>query len=133
MFAYAMLGTEDPARAERFYAPLMALLDQPRCWKDDEGICWGALDDYDHPGFCVGRPFDGRPASVGNGVMLALRAPTVELVKRLYATALQNGGSDEGGPGLRPQYGRGFYAAYVRDPDGNKLAFACYDAPDDAE
>ena len=58
----------------------------------------------------------------------------MKLLDRLYALALKNGGSSEGEPGLRPQYGPGFYAAYVRDPDGNKLAFVCYDAKiDDQE
>jgi catechol 2,3-dioxygenase-like lactoylglutathione lyase family enzyme len=131
MFAYAMVGTNDLERAVRFYEPLMAMLGQPRCWEEDAGVTWGSLDDYGRPAFCLGTPFDGTPATVGNGMMLAFRAPRVELVKQLYAAALEGGGSDEGAPGLRPQYGAGFYAAYVRDPDGNKLAFACYQADED--
>jgi len=132
MFAYAMVGTNDLERAVRFYEPLMVLLGQPRCWQGDEGVSWGSLDDYDRPALCLGRPFDGKPATVGNGMMVACRAPRVELVRQLYAAAMEGGGSDEGAPGLRPQYGAGFYAAYVRDPDGNKLAFACYHADEDA-
>lgn len=58
--------------------------------------------------------------------MLALRAPSEELVDELYVTAIKGGARCEGKAGLRPQYGPGFYYAYVRDPDGNKLAFACY-------
>ncbi|RCI80086.1 VOC family protein [Brucella anthropi] len=126
MFAYAMLGTNDLARAVRFYEPLMTILGQPRCWTGENGVSWGSLDDYARPGFCIGKPFNGAAASAGNGVMLALRAPTKELVDQLYTVAIAGGGTCEGKPGLRPQYGPGFYYAYVRDPDGNKLAFACY-------
>ena len=131
MFAYVMLGTNDPERAVRFYGPLMAILCQPQCWADEDGVSWGSLDNYDVPGLCIGRPFDRKAASAGNGVMVAFRAPTVAEVQQLYSTAIENGGTDEGRPGLRPQYGPGFYAAYVRDPDGNKLAFACYHAGED--
>lgn len=126
MFAYAMLGTNDVERAIGFYEPLMAILGQPRCWTGKTGVSWGSLDDYSRPGFCIGKPFDGDAASAGNGVMLALRAPSEELVDQLYVTAIKGGARCEGKPGLRPQYGPGFYYAYVRDPDGNKLAFACY-------
>jgi predicted lactoylglutathione lyase len=63
-------------------------------------------------------PFDGKAANVGNGVMVALEAKDTSQVDRLYAIALEHGGSDEGAPGVR---GGGFYAAYFRDPDGNKL------------
>lgn len=132
MFAYAMFGTNDLDRAVRFYEPLMAILGQPRCWSDDDSVSWGSLDNYGIPGLSIGRPFDGKPATAGNGVMLAFRAPTVAQVLRLHAIAIEAGGIDEGAPGLRPQYGPRFYAAYVRDPDGNKLAFACYQAGEDA-
>ncbi|MBS7538196.1 MULTISPECIES: VOC family protein [Xanthobacteraceae] len=128
MFAYAMLGTNDLDRAIRFYDPLMERLGQPRCWTGDNSVSWGSLEDYAIPGLCVGRPFDSMAATSGNGVMLALRAPSVAQVKDLYELAMTHGGSDEGLPGPRPQYGPGFYAAYVRDPDGNKLAFVCYQA-----
>ncbi|MFA5968410.1 MAG: VOC family protein [Sphingomonas sp.] len=128
MFAYAMLGTNDLERAIRFYDPLMERLGQPRCWTGEDSVSWGSLEDYAVPGLCVGRPFNGAAATIGNGGMLALRAPNVELVNDLYAKAMASGGSDEGRPGLRPQYGPGFYAAYVRDPDGNKLGFVCYHA-----
>lgn len=126
MFAYAMLGTNDLERAIQFYEPLMVLLGQPRCWTGENGVSWGSLDDYSLPGFCISKPFNGGTASTGNGVMLALRAPTKELVDQLYSTAIGAGGTCEGQPGLRPQNGPGFYYGYVRDPDGNKLAFACY-------
>ena len=68
-------------------------------------------------------PFDGQPASHGNGTMLALTAQTRAVVDAFHAAALAHGGSDEGAPGLR--YSANFYSCYVRDPDGNKLSAVC--------
>lgn len=129
MFAYAMLGTNDLPRAVAFYAPLMELLGQPRMGGDDSLVTWGSYDDYARPGFSVGHPVNGEPATVGNGAMLAFRASEAGLVDRLHAAAMANGGACEGPPGPRPSVWPGFYAAYVRDPDGNKVSFACYDDP----
>jgi catechol 2,3-dioxygenase-like lactoylglutathione lyase family enzyme len=128
MFAYAMLGTRDLQRAIAFYDPVMALLGQPRFSTEDQQASWGADEDYARPDLTVTLPFDGEPAHPGNGTMLAFAAPDPELVRALHRTALENGGTDEGAPGLRPHYSPGFYSAYVRDPDGNKLAFVCYRA-----
>lgn len=129
MFAYTMLGTNDLPRAVAFYAPLMEMLSQPRVGGDDALVTWGSYDDYTRPGFSVGRPVNGEPATVGNGSMLAFRASEARLVDRLHAVAMANGGTCEGPPGPRPDVWPGFYAAYVRDPDGNKISFACYDDP----
>ena len=70
----------------------------------------------------VCRPFNELPATAGNGTMVALIARSCKEVDDFHAAALANGGRSEGAPGLRPQYNPDFYAAYVRDPDGNKLA-----------
>ena len=129
MFAYTMLGTNDLPRAVAFYAPLMELLEQPVAGADDTLSTWGSYDDYDRPGFSVGRPVSGLPATAGNGTMLAFRAPAAALVDRLYAAAMANGGTCDGPPGPRPSVWPGFYAAYVRDPDANKVSFACYCDP----
>ncbi len=132
MIGYTMVGTNDLERAIRFYDPLMAEMGLDRCYRDELSTSWGRRGDDRVPLFFVGYPFDGGPATVGNGVMTAFRLDdlpnNVELVGALHAMALRNGGSDEGAPGFRPQYSESFYAAYVRDPDGNKLAFVCYDA-----
>jgi len=68
--------------------------------------------------FAVCKPYDVNPATVGNGAMFALFAPSRDVVDKTYAVAMANGGADEGPPGLR---GDTFYAAYFRDLDGNKL------------
>ena len=116
MIGYVMLGTNDLARAAVFYDAIAAELDTPRMMEFDTFIAWGK------PGGAAGigltKPFDGNPASVGNGVMVALEAKDREQVHRLYDIALANGGTCEGPPGPR---GGGFYAGYFRDPDGNKL------------
>ncbi|OYV33281.1 MAG: lactoylglutathione lyase, partial [Thiomonas sp. 20-64-5] len=71
------------------------------------------------------KPFNGQPATAGNGSMVALAANSRAQVDAFHDVALVHGGSSEGAPGLRPCYGPDFYAAYVRDPDGNKLAAVC--------
>jgi len=125
---YTMVGTTDLPRALTFYDPIFAIMGLDQCWRDKRSASWGKSDDEKFPRFFTGYPYDGGKANVGNGAMTAfLCAP--ELIDQLHALALKNGGVCEGAPGRRPQYGDGFYGAYVRDPDGNKLAFVSYDAP----
>lgn len=116
MIGYVTLGTNDLPRAAKFYDALAAEMETPRMMEFETFIAWGK------PGGAAGiaatKPFDGNAASVGNGVMVALEARDNAQVDRLHAIALANGGTDEGAPGPR---GEGFYAAYFRDPDGNKL------------
>ncbi len=118
MIGYVTLGTNDLPRAAKFYDALAAELGTGRMMEFGEFIAWGT------PGGGAGigltKPFDGNPATVGNGVMVALQASDKDQVHRLHAIALANGGSDEGAPG--PRGDGGFYAGYFRDPDGNKLA-----------
>jgi catechol 2,3-dioxygenase-like lactoylglutathione lyase family enzyme len=73
------------------------------------------------PRFYVYQPFNGEPATVGNGGMVAFLAPSTEAVGVAHAGGLEHGGTDEGGPGPRPHYGEGYFGAYLRDPDGNKV------------
>ena len=125
MLRYITLGTNDVARAARFYDAVLAPLGYVRRATFDDEVGYGA------PGapvkFWVTRPFDGKAASVGNGSMPALVAPSRAAVDACHAAGLANGGSDEGAPGLR-RYSPDFYACYLRDPDGNKLSAVC-DAP----
>lgn len=116
MLGYVTVGTNDLARAAKFYDAIAAELGVGRMMEFPTGIAWGAPGGGAGIGAMV--PFDGNLATVGNGVMFALEAKDSAQVDRLYAIAMANGGSDEGAPGVR---GGGFYAAYFRDPDGNKL------------
>lgn len=116
MIGYVTLGTNDRARGAKFYDAVCGELGVGRMMENDQFIAWGV------PGGGAGigltAPFDGQPATVGNGVMVALEARDEAQVRRLHEIALVNGGTCEGPPGPR---GEGFYAAYFRDPDGNKL------------
>jgi len=116
MLGYVTLGTNDLASAAKFYDAIAAELGVGRMMEDDRFIAWGV------PGGGAGigltKPFDGKPATVGNGVMVALAAKDRAQVDRIHALAMSMGAQDEGAPGQR---GPGFYAGYFRDPDGNKL------------
>jgi catechol 2,3-dioxygenase-like lactoylglutathione lyase family enzyme len=132
MFSYVSIGTRNLERAVAFYDAVLAPLGHARIDGYDSGgrsAAWG-LDDPG-PHLWVTEPFDGSPATVGNGVMVSLLAASRAAVDAFHAAALAHGGTDEGAPGLRPRYGPHFYAAYVRDPDGNKLNAVCY-RPDTA-
>jgi catechol 2,3-dioxygenase-like lactoylglutathione lyase family enzyme len=129
MFSYVSLGTQDLPRSIRFYDAVLATLGHRRIDEydaDGTSAAWG-LDDPG-PHLWVTLPFDGQPATVGNGTMVSFLSDSRANVDAFHAAALAHGGSDEGAPGLRAQYGTDFYAAYVRDPDGNKLNAVCYRA-----
>lgn len=116
MVGYVTVGTNDIERAAAFYDALLAELGGQRFMQNERFVAWsnggagGAMS--------VIKPFDGNAATVGNGVMVALAAPSQEKVDAVWAKALALGASDEGKPGPR---GDNFYAGYFRDLDGNKL------------
>lgn len=124
MFDYITLGTNDLPRAIRFYDAVLAPLGLARSYADDREAGY-AVAGSDNRRFWINRPFDGRPATAGNGTMPCFAADSEAAVRAFHAAALAHGGTDEGAPGLRP-YGPGFFAAYVRDPDGNKLSAVCH-------
>lgn len=119
MLGYVSLGTNDFEKAAAFYDELLALLDGKRMWNSETFIAWG--NGKGGAALAITAPFDGKPATVGNGVMAAIAAPDKESVDKVYAKAIELGGTDEGEPGPRGAGGAGFYAAYFRDLDGNKL------------
>lgn len=116
MIGYVTLGTNDREKSSKFYDALCGELGVGRMMENEQFIAWGKRGGG--AGIGLTAPFDGKAASVGNGVMVALEAKDEAQVQRLYDLALANGGTDEGAPGDR---GGGFYAGYFRDPDGNKL------------
>lgn len=120
MLAYTTLGTKDLARAAGFYDNVLAELGAKRFMEEDSFIAWG--NSQEGAGLGITYPFDKNPATVGNGTMVALNATSREQVDRVYAKAIELGGTDEGAPGQRYP---GFYACYFRDLDGNKLN-CCY-------
>src|SRR3954464_1341948 len=134
MFAYLCVGSNDLARSAKFYDAALGVLGYRRCDTSAESetswrgwLGWGL---YAKGGAVPGAlwvctPYDGNPASVGNGGMVALWAKSWREVDAFHAASLAHGGTSEGAPGLRLSYNPDFYAAYVRDPDGNKLAVVC--------
>lgn len=127
MILYTTVGVSDLDRSVRFYGALFDVLGLDLCFLDTASASWGRKDDPDATRFSIGYPLEGF-ASVGNGTMTAFRIPDAGMVDRLHEIALRHGGRDEGKPGRRPHYGGSFYNGYVRDPDGNKLAFICNEA-----
>ncbi len=120
MIGYTTLGTNDMERACQFYDALFGSIGEKRIMELDGFVVWGTS--LEEPGFSISRPFDGNPATVGNGVMIAMQMPNTAAVDAFHAKAMELGASDEGAPGPR---GDGFYAGYFRDPDGNKLNAFC--------
>ena len=121
MIGYITLGTRDLARGAAFYDALLAEFGAARAMETERFIAWNPPGNSG-PGIGLTYPFDGQPATVGNGVMLALQADSRAKVDAVYAKAIALGAKDEGQPGQRFE---GFYAGYFRDPDGNKLNVFC--------
>ena len=116
MIGYTTLGTNDIAKAAKFYDALLGVFGAKRAMETDRLILWATGPGQ--PMLSVIKPFDGKAATVGNGVMVALLAKDKQQVDDVHKKALSLGGKDEGAPGDR---GGGFYAGYFRDLDGNKL------------
>ena len=115
--SHVSVGTNDFPRAKAFYDAVLATL-QIECLMDaEDGSGYGRR----FPEFWVGFPHDGEEAAPGNGVHVCFNANSVEEVQAFHAKALELGGQDEGKPGLRREYADNYYAAFVRDPDGNKI------------
>lgn len=116
MIGYVTLGTNDFAKAADFYDALLGSIGANRFMDMDTFVAWAV--DPGKPMICISKPFDGNAATVGNGSMTAVAMDTQEKVDAFHKKAMDLGASDEGAPGLR---GDGFYGAYFRDLDGNKL------------
>ncbi|MEI2297898.1 VOC family protein [Ensifer sp. MJa1] len=122
MLLYVTVGTNDLERAGQFYDAVLPTLGYHRQREDETEIGYGT--EGDRIRFWVVTPFNREAATFGNGVSIALTAPTRAAVDAFHAAALANGGTDEGAPGLRPFHAN-FYGTWVRDLDGNKLAAVC--------
>ena len=124
MVAYLSVGASDIARAKRFYTAFLPALGYG-LEESGEGLSFALIQTSPDcpalPEFYVKPPFDGRPASAGNGSMVAFEASNQAQVRALHAAALAAGGTDERAPGFRAAYGPRFYVGYLRDPQGNKI------------
>jgi len=120
MIGYVTLGTNNFEKAGEFYDALLGEIGARRVMEDDHIIIWSTK-----PGaamLAVIKPNNGEPATVGNGTMVAILVEDLATIERLHAKALELGSTDEGAPGLR---GDTMSFGYVRDLEGNKLAFYC--------
>lgn len=122
MIGYVTLGTNNMAAAASFYDALLAEIGAKRLMETDKFMFWGV--DMGKPALTIIKPFDGQPATAGNGTMVALALDSREKVGALHRKALALGAKDEGAPG--PRGDSGFYGAYFRDLDGNKLSAFCF-------
>jgi catechol 2,3-dioxygenase-like lactoylglutathione lyase family enzyme len=120
MIGYVTLGTNDMPRAAAFYDALLEGIGAKRLMESERYIFWGVSMQL--PSLSLVKPFDGLPATIGNGDMVALVVDGRDKVDRLHAKALLLGGTDEGAPGDR---GGGFYAGYFRDLEGHKFNVFC--------
>ena len=125
MISYVTVGADDIDRERRFYSAFLPELGYG-VEQGPEGLSYTlpvpAGGHPIHPDFYVKPTFDGRPATAGNGAMVAFEAKDQNQVRTLHAAALAAGGQDEGQPGFRDIYGPTFFVGYLRDPQGNKIA-----------
>ncbi len=130
MFSHIFVGVKDFDRALAFYKPVMEVLGAPLRFID-AGRPWAGWQSLPNPRplFLIGTPFDREKHAAGNGQMVAFLAKDRVTVDEVHRVALALGAVSEGEPGLRPEYHANYYGAYIRDPEGNKLCFACHDAP----
>jgi len=124
MIHHVSIGTNDIQRAKAFYDPLMSLIGFRALKHSETSAHYGASD----ISFSLETPVDGRPATAGNGAHIAFQAPDRETVRRFHWMAIDNGGTDEGVPGIRQEYNVNYYGAFVRDPDGNKIEAVTFTA-----
>lgn len=127
MISHIYIGVGDFERALAFYSAVLPELGLALkfCERDKPWAGW-MLPGQPRPLLLIGAPFNGEPASAGNGQMVALLAPTRQAVQRAYDAAIRQGARCEGEPGLRPAYHADYFGAYFRDRDGNKLCICCH-------
>ncbi len=126
MIGYVTIGTNDLDSAIVFYDALLGTIGIRKLWQHGDMAAWGPS--RTETALCLARPFDGLKASIGNGVMVALKVGSAKQVDALHSKAIALGGKSEGDPGPRGDHG--VYAGYFRDMDGNKLN-AYVAAPDE--
>lgn len=117
LIGHVSLGVDDLDAAGRFYDALLGAIGAPRIVTYEAALAWGR----ERAEFWVGTPIDGKPAGAGNGTHVAFQCEDPEQVRAAYAAGLAAGGTGDGAPGPRPEYTEDYYAAFLRDPAGNKV------------
>ena len=120
MLHHVSVGVHDVERAAKFYDPVLKTLGYKRVMEFlPYAIAYG--ESRERPEFWIGRPHNQQPPSSGNGVHVAFLAKTRQAVSKFHDAALKAGGSNNGEPGPRPDYGPSYYGAFIYDLDGNKI------------
>jgi len=123
IISHISIGANDFEKAIAFYDQVMPTLGCQRVMEHPDAIAYGKQ----YPEFWVNRPFDNQPATVGNGTHIAFIAQTKAAVHDFYEKALAAGGSGDGTPGGRSEYGEPYYGCFVRDLEGHKIEAAFWD------
>lgn len=126
MLSHVILGINDIERAVEFYDAVLGILGYERRFLAETGAGYGMNDELGIDTFWLTKPIDGQPASVGNGTNVAFVAPSRSAVREFYEKAVAMGATSEGEPGIREEAHPNFFAAYVRDLDGNKIVAVCH-------
>jgi catechol 2,3-dioxygenase-like lactoylglutathione lyase family enzyme len=117
MIDHISIAVRDLDRSARFYQGVLAAIGYEKLVVRPRAIGFGKA----YPEFWLNLRATMPPVEVDGGAHVALRVRTIELVDAFHAAGLAAGGTSDGAPGLRPQHGEGYYAAFVRDPDGNRI------------
>lgn len=117
MIHHVSVGTNDVGRARLFYDAVLPIIGLSLMKASDTSADYGS----GHLIFSTQVPVDGNPATAGNGSHIAFDVEDRVMVDRVYAAALANGGRSDGAPGIRANYDAHYYAAFLFDPDGNKI------------
>jgi len=125
VISYVTIGVNDIERVKAFYDAVLGALGHVRIFETESWLGYSLADGSYMPRIWVCNPEDGQPATVGNGSMVGLHAASAADVDRFHQEGLAHGGRDEGAPGRRAHYNQGYYLAYLRDPEGNKLSAFC--------
>ena len=122
IISFIMVGVKDLEKSSKFYDAIFVPLGIIKASTTEKHIGYAQKNNPDEALFYICKPFNKEQATSGNGTMVALSADTNEAIDKFHAIALENGGTDEGSPGIRYD---GNYYAYIRDPDGNKICAKC--------
>jgi len=123
IISHISIGVLDHDHAVKFYDAVLATVGCKRIMEHPNAVAYGKL----YPEFWVQTPIDGKPANAGNGTHIGFSANNTEMVHAFHEAAFSAGGSDDGAPGPRPEYGEPYYGCFIRDPDGHKIEAAFWD------
>ena len=123
MLTHITIGAVDKAKGAAFYAAVLGPIGYVQAFEMERWTGFSCGEGQ--PAVLVGIPFNNEPATGANGLMIGFRADTRAKVQEAYEAGIKAGGSDDGAPGPRPAGPPNTYAAYLRDPTGNKIGIFC--------